>query len=258
MVRQGIKGLYRGGPAGGEADILIGAGRCQAYINGYTANSGFSNEARRSQEFIETGQLLFEDYSLDAQTIMFHGAASFGLPYVPVKQMLGSDLVDKWGIPEQVRIQHAKLPDKKLIVTENPFNPEERICLLPTPQLDVAIIHAQKAAADGTVRIEGSLLTDLDMALAAKRCIVTCEEIVEPDVLMHDAALNCIPSFKTTALVQIPIGAPSFAGLQTMTIMMPRFCGCMTRLAGMTGYSRSSANGRMESNSMKLMPINSG
>jgi len=207
IVRQGKKDFYLiGGPAGGEADILIGADRCKAYINCYTANSGYSNVSRRFRKFIEEGKLLFEDYSMDAQTIMFH-AAALGLPFVPVKQMLGSDLVEKWGISEEIRAKHAKLPAKKLIISHDPFNSEEKVCLLPTPDLDVAIIHAQKVSTDGTVRIEGSKLTDLDMAMAARRCIVTCEEIVEADELMQEASLNCIPGYKVTAVVHVPYGA---------------------------------------------------
>lgn len=207
IVRQEIKDLYiHGGPAGGDVDILIGAGRCKAYINCYTANSGYSNVSRRFREFIEEGKILFEDYSMDVQTIMFH-AASLGLPYVPVKHMLGSDLVEKWGIPEEERVKHDKLSNKKLIVSQNPFKPDEKICLVPTPQLDVAIIHAQKATVDGTVRIEGSLLMDIDIALAAKHCIVTCEEIVEDEEIMRDASLNNIPCFKTDAIIHAPFGA---------------------------------------------------
>lgn len=126
---------------------------------------------------------------------------------LPVKHMLGSDLVEKWGISEEERLKHDKLPNKKLIVAQNPFNQDEKVCLVPTPQLDVAIIHAQKATIDGTVRIEGSLIGDLDLALAAKHCIVTCEEIVEDEELMKEAYLNNIPCFKTDAIVHTPFGA---------------------------------------------------
>lgn len=207
IIRQDIKDLYiHGGPAGGDVDILIGAKRCKAYINCYTANSGYTNVSRRFRKFIENGMLLFEDYSMDVQTILFHGA-SLGFPYVPVKHMLGSDLVEKWGISEEERMKHDKLPNKKLIVTDNIFNTDEKLCLVPTPKLDVAIIHAQKATADGTIRIEGSLLVDIDIAMAAKYCIVTCEEIVEDEEIMKNASLNSIPSFKTDAVIHLPYGA---------------------------------------------------
>lgn len=207
ILRQGIKDLYlMGGPAGGDADMLIGAGRIKAYINSYTGNSGFTNVSRRFRKAIEAGNLLFEDYSLDAQTMMYH-AAAIGIPYIAIKQMLGSDIVDKWGISEAERKLHDKLPDKKLIVTTNPFDPQEQVCLLPAPDIDVAIIHVQKVSTEGVVRIEGSKLSDLDIALAARKCIVTCEELVEPEELMRDTEANCIPAFKTTAVVHVPFGA---------------------------------------------------
>lgn len=207
IIRQGKKGFYLlGGPAGGDADILIGAGRVTAYVNCYTGNSGFTNVSRRFRHALESNNLLFEDYSLDAQTMMYH-AAAIGLPFIAIKQMLGSDLVEKWGICVEERKKHDKLPDKKLIVTHNPFNPEEQVCLLPTPDIDVAIIHVQKVSSNGVVRIEGSKLSDLDIALAARKCIVTCEEIVEPHELLVDSELNCLPAFSTTAIVHVPWGA---------------------------------------------------
>lgn len=207
IIRQGKKDLYiHGGTAGGDVDMLIGANCCKALINAYCANSGYTNVCRRYRKYIEEKKILIEDYSLDVQSIIFH-AAALGLPYVPVKHMLGSDLVNKWGISEEIREKDPKLPDKKLQIAENPFMPGETLCLVPTPQIDVAIIHVQKAAIDGTARIEGAVFSDLDMAMAAKYCIVTCEEIVEVDELRHEPDLNCIPCLVTDAVVHAPLGA---------------------------------------------------
>ena len=78
------------GPAGGDWDMLIGQDRVKAYINCYTANSGYTNVARRFRKKIEDGTLVFEDYSQDAIMLMLH-AASLGLPYLLVRLMMGSD-----------------------------------------------------------------------------------------------------------------------------------------------------------------------
>jgi len=207
IIRQGIKNLYiHGGNAGGDSDMLIGAGCCKVFINAYCANSGYSNVSRRYRKFIEEGKIMIEDYSLDVQALIFH-AAALGLPFVPIKHMLGSDLEKKWGISEEVRACDNNLPNKKLMVTENPFNTEEKICLVPIPKIDVAIIHVQKASVDGTARIEGSVFSDLDMVMAAKYCIVTCEELVEPHELRREPYLNSIPSILTDAVVHVPFGA---------------------------------------------------
>ncbi|MCH4889019.1 CoA transferase subunit A [Acidaminobacter sp. JC074] len=207
IIRQEKKSLYiESGPAGGDMDMLIGVGACKAYINSYTANSGYSNVGRRFRKAIENKEILFEDYSLDVQPILYH-AGSLGLPYVAVRHMLGSDLADKWGISEEERMKHDKLPNKKLMISENPFKPEEKLCLVPTPDIDVAIIHVQKASTNGIVRIEGSTIIDVDIALSARRCIVTCEELVEPEEMMNHSEMNQIPSFVTDAVVHVPYGA---------------------------------------------------
>ena len=57
--------------------MLIGQDRVKAYINCYTANSGYTNVARRFKKKIEDGTLVFEDYSQDAIMLMLH-AALFG------------------------------------------------------------------------------------------------------------------------------------------------------------------------------------
>lgn len=207
IIRQGLTDfIVDGGTAGGESDLLIGAGRVKVYINSYTANSGFSNVSRRFRHAIETGQILFEDYSFDTAPMMYH-AAALGLPYLPVRQLLGSDLEDKWGISEEQRKKIDKLPDKKMIVAENPFNPGEKVCLLPVPKIDVAIIHVQKAAPDGTCRIEGARFADVDLAAAAKYTIVTCEELVTCEEIRRHPELNSIPGFVVDAVVHVPFGA---------------------------------------------------
>lgn len=207
IIRQGFTDfVVEGGTAGGEADLLIGAGRVKVYINSYTANSGFSNVSRRYRRAIEKGEILYEDYSFDTQPMMFH-AAALGLPYIPVRQLLGSDLVEKWGISEEERKKIDKISDKKLIIQDNPFKPGEKVCLLPTPQLDIAIIHVQKASPDGTCRIEGAPLIDIDIAMAAKHCIVTCEELVTNEEIRKDPGANSLPGFVVDAVVHVPFGA---------------------------------------------------
>jgi glutaconate CoA-transferase subunit A len=206
ILRQGIKDLIvEGGAAGGEADLLIGEGRVKAFINAYTANSGYSNVCRRFRKAIEEGSILFEDYSLDTQPLMYH-AAALGIPFIPVRQLMGSDLAERWGISREERMKIDKLPNEKIIIQENPFNKDEKVVLLPVPELDVAIIHVQKASIDGTVRLEGSEFVDIDIAMAAKRCIISCEEIVTVDKIRENPGMNSLPGFAVDAIVHLPYG----------------------------------------------------
>lgn len=207
ILRQGLKDFVgEGGPAGGDWDMLIGADRVKAYINCYTANSGVTNVSRRFREYYEKGKLHMEDYSQDVIMLMLH-AASLGLPYLPVRLMMGTDLVDKWGISKEVRKTIDKLPDDKFVYVENPFNPGEKVVAVPVPKIDVAIIHVQKASPDGTCSIIGDEFHDVDIAIAAKHCIVTCEELVSNEEIRLDPTKNSIPCFCVDAVVHAPYGA---------------------------------------------------
>lgn len=207
IIRQGIKDLYlEGGPAGGDVDMLIGAGCVKVYFNSYFANSGFTEVCRRTRKAIEEGTILWEDYSLDVQTMLYH-AASLGLPFIAVKNMLGSNMIDKWGISADVWEKDPKLASRKLIVTNNPFEPDEQVCLLPTPKIDTAIIHVQRASSGGILRIYGNTFIDVDIAMAASNCIVTCEEVVSENILRKEPWLNQLPELVPDAIVHAPYGA---------------------------------------------------
>ncbi len=194
------------GAAGGDLDMLIGAGCVSAVNISYIANSGFSMVCRRFREAVEKKTLAVEDYSLDVQTIAYHGAA-LGLSYVPVKNMLGSDLETVWGISEEERKKFPKLPLKKFIVQDDPFHPGSRLSLIPTPQIDVALVHVQRASADGLCRIEGARFQDEDIAIAAKRTIISCEELVPDEELRVHPELNTLPGMCVSAVVHMPYGA---------------------------------------------------
>lgn len=207
ILRQGQTDFIgEGGPAGSDWDMLIGAGRVKAYINCYTANPRFSNVSRRFRAAVEQGTLKIEDYSQDAAMMMFHGAA-LGFPYIPVRMMLGSGLEREWGISESDRQLIEKLPDQKFIIQDNPFQPGEKLLLLPVPRLDLSILHVQLASPDGTCRIIGDPYQDVDLAFASERTIVTCEELVSDEEIRRQPDLNTIPGFTVDAVVHVPYGA---------------------------------------------------
>jgi len=207
IIRQGQgEFIAQAGPAGGDWDILIGEGRVKAYINCYTANSGYTNVSRRFRAAVERKEMLIEDYSQDASMLMLH-AASLGLPYIPVNLMHGTDLVNMWGISKEVRESIDKLPNDKFVYVDNPHNPGEKVVALPVPRLDTAVIHVQKASPDGTCRIEGDEFHDIDIAIAAKHCIVTCEELISNEEIRRNPEANSIPGFVVDCVIHAPHGA---------------------------------------------------
>ena len=207
ILRQGKKDFIAwAGPAGSDWDMLIGENRVKAYINCYTADSGVTNVSRRFRKKIESGELIYEDYSQDAIMLMLH-AASLGLPYLPVRLMMGSGLVDEWGISKEVRKTIPGLTEDKFVYVENPFNPGEKVVALPVPKLDTAIIHVQKASPDGTAIIIGDEFHDVDIAVAAKKVIITCEELISNEEIRKDPTVTKIPCFCVSAVCHVPYGA---------------------------------------------------
>jgi glutaconate CoA-transferase subunit A len=207
ILRQGQKDfIAEAGPAGGDWDLLIGEDRVLAYINCYTANSGYTNVSRRFRKHIEEGKLLYEDYSQDVEMLRLH-AASLGLPYLPVKLMMGTGLTEKWGISREQRKKIDKLPDEKFVEVENPFKKGDKVIACPVPEIDTAIIHVQMASPDGTCRIIGDEFHDVDIAVAARKTIVTCEELVSNEYIRREPTKNSIPAFCVDAVVHVPFGA---------------------------------------------------
>ena len=194
------------GPAGGDWDMMIGEGRVKAYINCYTANSGYTNVSRRFRAAIEAGKLTYEDYSQDVLMLQLH-AASLGLPFLPVKLMSGSGLCKFWGISEETRKTLDKVDNLKFAYVENPFNPGETVVAVPVPKLDTAVIHVQKASPDGTCIIEGDEFHDVDIAVAAKNVIVTCEELVSDEWIRRDPSVTSVFGECVSAVVHAPFGA---------------------------------------------------
>lgn len=207
IIRQGKKDFIGySGPGASDWDMLIGENRLKAYINCYTADAGVTAISRRFREKIEKGELYVEDYSQDVMILMFH-AASLGMPTFSTRLMMGSGLTSEWGISKEVRKTIDKLPDDKFVYKENPFKKGETLLEIPVPEIDTAIIHVQKASPDGTCIILGSEFHDVDIAIAARKTIVTCEELISDEEIRRNPEITSIPHFCVDAVCHVPYGA---------------------------------------------------
>ena len=72
--------------------------------------------------------------------------------------------------------------------------------------LDVAELEvAQAEAARVEVRIE--VADDPDLARASKKLIVTCERLIQNDVIRQDPTLTSIPFYCVDAVCEVPYGS---------------------------------------------------
>ena len=176
-------------------DLLIGAGCAKKLIFSWGGNPGVGS-LHRLRDAVEKGwpqPLEISEHSHAAMANAYVAGAS-NLPFAVLRGYQGSDLV-------------KVNPDIKFI--QCPYTGEQ-LATVPSVRPQVSVIHAQKADRKGNVLIQGILGVQKEAALAARRCIVTVEEIVED---LHAPMNACVlPGWALSAVCVVPGGAhPSYA-----------------------------------------------
>ncbi len=210
MIRQNKRNFHLYAHSNGQGvDELIGAGCIAKLEIAYAGTGRFAPTCIRFKKAVQEGRIVVEDYSNYQMTLRFM-AGSMGVPFLPTRSGLGTDIVAKWGFGPSLREDDPRIPDKKLHIMDNPFGSwgkAPKLVLVPAICPDVTILHVQKADRQGNIRIKGLPFADVVQAKAARKVIVTCEELVESDTLRKNPDRNQIPSFCVDAVVHVPWGA---------------------------------------------------
>ncbi len=210
IMRQRKRNLHCYAHSNGTGvDELIGGGCISKVEIAYGGNGKAAPTCIRFKSAIQKREILFEDYSNYQMSLRFH-AGAMGVPFIATRSGLGTDILKKWGFSEEMRATDPKLPDKKIEILDNPFNGwtgASKVVLVPAINPDITIIHVQKADKYGTCRIEGLNFADVDQVKASRHVIVTCEEIVDTNMLREKPEYNQIPFIHVSAVVHVPYGA---------------------------------------------------
>lgn len=210
IIRQNIKNLHLYAHSNGQGlDELVGAGAVSKAEIAYSGNGRFAPTCLCFKRFIIENKLMVEDYTNFQMALRFL-AGAMGVPFLPTTSSLGTDIINNWGFDVKTRQDDTRISYKKLVMMENPFSREnkgETLVLVPAVHPDVTLIHAQQADSSGTTRINGLTFSDVEQAKASQSVIVTCDELVEPDILNNAPQNNQLPSFCVDAVVHIPFGA---------------------------------------------------
>lgn len=190
--------------------MLIGAGCVKRVELAYEADEAFNTIGWRWRLAVERGQIEWEDYSNFAMVARFT-AGAMGLPFMPIRSLLGSDLVYRQTLSREQRAADPRTAPQKLHLMESPFNPEDRVVLVPAIHTDFAVLHVQKASVFGTIRVEGQTFADVQQALCAETVIVTAEEIVAEELLRQEPERNPLPYFVVKQVCHVPFGAHPYA-----------------------------------------------
>ncbi|MCM3762142.1 hypothetical protein M3212_15325 [Alkalihalobacillus oceani] len=195
MIKHGIKDLEIS--ALGEAwavDMLAAAGAIKKIRMSNFMFEGWG----RCQNFsraVENGDIEIEDYSHFGMSNRFF-AGAIGIPFIPIKSMNGTDIVNIETFDQGNKFRQA----------ECPFT-SERVTLVPSVQPEYAVLHASRADRNGNVQLFGISSSSEAIAKAAKKVIVTVEEIVEEEVIRQDPLYTLLPGFLVDAIIHVPYGA---------------------------------------------------
>jgi len=176
-------------------DQLIGAGCARKLVFSWGGNPGVGSlhRLRDAVEHDHPGPLELEEHS-HAGMANRYAAGAAGLPFAALRGYSGTDLA-----------RHTAT----IATVTCPFTGEV-LTAVPALNPDVTVIHAQRADRRGNVQLWGITGVQKEAVLAARRALVTVEELV--DELDPRPGAVVLPSWVVSAVAVVPGGAhPSYA-----------------------------------------------
>jgi glutaconate CoA-transferase subunit A len=167
-------------------DQMVAAGCARKVVFSYMGNPGVGS-LRFVRAEIEAGNLEWEEYSHFGMISRLQAGAA-GLPFMPMNPTGAGDL-------ERANPQYRRVTD--------PYSGRE-VVVVPALNPDVAIVHVQRADADGNAHIWGIIGEQKEAAFAAERVILTAEEIVPAEVIRSDPNRTLVPGFIVDAVCHEP------------------------------------------------------
>jgi glutaconate CoA-transferase subunit A len=195
IIRQGRKNLTL---ARATPDLIydqmVAAGCARKVIFSYMGNPGVGS-LRIVRTAIEKGRLEWEEYSHFGMITRLQAGAS-GLPFLPMNQTGAEDL-------EKANPRIKRIPD--------PYGGKD-VIVVPALNPDVAIVHVQRADKNGNAHLWGIIGEQKEAAFAARKVVLTAEEIVDEGVIRSDPNRTMIPAIVVDAVCHVPFAChPSYA-----------------------------------------------
>ncbi|MGH3823383.1 MAG: CoA transferase subunit A [Pseudonocardiaceae bacterium] len=189
LIRQGRRELHVLGSAHGiDVDLLVAAGAiavCEQSYVGFEQDLGLAPAFRRAAE---SGTIEVRESCCDT-ILMQLRAAEFGLPFLPVRGVKGSDIGRLHPEYGEVRC---------------PFTGTTLIAVPPL-RPDVVLLHAPLADRRGNLHLEQPYVLDERFAAASRMVVATAERIVGTEEIV--VAGITIPGHLVAAVSEVPFGA---------------------------------------------------
>jgi acyl CoA:acetate/3-ketoacid CoA transferase alpha subunit len=191
IVRQEKRGLALAGKtAVHDGDILIAAGCVDRVEVAYSFGHELRGLSKASRRAVETGSCKVVGEISNAGYQWRFLAAMMGTPFIPMRLTLGTETLEK----------------SCAVTVEDPFSGKP-VALVPACYPDVALLQVPRADKYGNAQIDGINVMDYEVSRAARRVIISAEEIVDPDVISQRPWRTVIPYHVVDAVVEVPFGA---------------------------------------------------
>jgi acyl CoA:acetate/3-ketoacid CoA transferase alpha subunit len=191
IIRQRKRNLLLAGKtAVHDLDLLVGTG-C---VNRVEVAYAFGHELRglspASRRMVENGQCQVVAELTNAGYQWRFLAAMMGLPFIPGRDLLGTDT-----------FKYSSCKAVKDPFSGKPLN------LIPAAYPDVAFIHVPRCDIYGNAQLDSIAAMDFEISRCARRLIITTEEIIENERIRREPWRTFIPFFVVDAVVEVPYGA---------------------------------------------------
>jgi len=209
LIRQQKRGLHlievNGGP---QTEFLVGAGCVDIWESCWVGHELYGKYGANLSRKVGKKEILVEDYS-HAEMLFRFTAAAQGAPYAVTQTSLGTDIhnPDYDILGRAGKRDGKRIAKHKYVFAEDPFFSAGSQVLIPAAKVDVAILCVQQVGEEGTVRVNGQLYSDPEVARAADITIVMAEEIVPEEYLRRNADQNTIATFEVDHILECPFGA---------------------------------------------------
>jgi glutaconate CoA-transferase subunit A len=192
ILRSDLKDLTIVAYGGADVGMLCAAGKVKKLAFAFVSLDAIPLEPwfRKARE---AGQIEV----LEVDEGMFQWglkAAAFGLPFLPTRVGLGTDLAELGGL--------------KTVVS--PYADGETLIAMPALKLDAALLHVNRSDWRGNVQLFGAdVYYDEWFAKAASKTFISCEELVDrmEDHYPEQAQANIFERCFVTGVVEIAGGA---------------------------------------------------
>ena len=192
IIRQGRKNLQFIGSPNTNHSYMINFGVCRYSHNSYVGAEMRGTDRNYSRNLKEGKVTILSEWSHGSMAQGFK-AAQLGFPSVFSKQLLGSDIVRY-----NPYVQVMQNPGRK---------DNDPVVFIPALYPDVTIIHVHAADRFGNARVYGPTVNDAALAAAARKVIITAEEIVPEIDMRYNNKGVIIPFMYVDAVVEMPFGA---------------------------------------------------